>query len=117
MDAYAVKHSPQIRMNYTASNEHVPYAERNKRTIKERIYATYHHLPYNHLPHSVIKYLSKNDTSPRKLDYTKHGVYPFGEYVLGDDEPAPSNTQDARALDCIYLHPTSNMQGVMNYSA
>eukprot|EP00957_Ditylum_brightwellii_P040857 3092356-Ditylum_brightwellii.AAC.1 len=45
------------------------------------------------------------------LDYTKHGVYTFGEYVLGHDEPAPSNTQEARALDCIYLSPTSNMQG------
>eukprot|EP00957_Ditylum_brightwellii_P055683 4218958-Ditylum_brightwellii.AAC.1 len=45
------------------------------------------------------------------LDYTKHGVYTFGEYVLGHDEPTPSNTQEVRALDYIYICPTSNMLG------
>ena len=45
------------------------------------------------------------------LDYAKHGLYTFGEYVLGHNEPNPSNTEEARALDCIYLRPTSNMQG------
>ena len=34
-----------IRMNYTATNEHVPEAERNNRTIGEHIRATYHNLP------------------------------------------------------------------------
>jgi hypothetical protein len=35
-----------IEMNYATAGEHVPEAERNNRTIQERIRATYHNLPY-----------------------------------------------------------------------
>ena len=132
MTSFARKHSRQITMNYTSAKEHVPRAERNNRTIQERIRATYHRLPYDHLPRIMVKYLVSEAArklnffpakhgvskhySPRmilhqeNLDYAKHGLYTFGEYVLGHNEPTPLNTQKARALDCIYLRPTSNMQ-------
>ena len=35
-----------IKMDYTSSGEHVPEAERNNRTIGERMRAIYHNLPY-----------------------------------------------------------------------
>ena len=37
-------------MNYTNAQEHVPQAERNNRTIKERIRAALHRLPYKKIP-------------------------------------------------------------------
>jgi hypothetical protein len=40
-----VKDDLGVRMNFTNALDHVPEAERNKRTIKERIWAAYHQLP------------------------------------------------------------------------
>ena len=130
-DPMAIDH--HIRMNYTNPQEHVPEAERNNRVIKERVRATYHRLPYIHLPRIMVKYLvvepAKNLNffpakygiskyySPRmilhqqNLDFTKHCKYSFGLYVQGHDEPSPSNTNASRTLDCIYLRPVSSMQG------
>ena len=45
------------------------------------------------------------------LDYKRHCQFTFGEYVLGHDEPLHTNTNAPRALDCIYLRPSSNAQG------
>ena len=45
------------------------------------------------------------------IDYNKQCVVPFGTYVLAHDEPKPSNTPEARAIDAIYLRPLSNKQG------
>jgi hypothetical protein len=39
-----------IETNYATAGEHVPEAERNNRTIQERIRATYHNLPYAMIP-------------------------------------------------------------------
>jgi hypothetical protein len=41
-----VKDNLGVRMNFTNALEHVPEAERNNRTIKERVRAAYHRLPY-----------------------------------------------------------------------
>ena len=55
--------------------------------------------------------------SPRMLlhqeniDYNKHCAYSFGMYVQADQENDPTNTQQARAIDCIYLRFLSNKQG------
>ena len=45
------------------------------------------------------------------LDYKRYYEFTFGEYVLGYNEPLRINTNAPRSLDCIYLRPTSNMQG------
>jgi len=47
-----------VEMNYTTTDEHVPEAERNNRTIQERIHATYHHLPYAMIPKMMLRYLA-----------------------------------------------------------
>jgi hypothetical protein len=45
-------------MNFTNAQDHVPEAERNNRTIKERIRAAYHRLPYKAIPRIMINYLA-----------------------------------------------------------
>jgi hypothetical protein len=49
-----VKDDLDVTMNYTATDEHIPEAERNNRTIAERIRATYHNLPYKAMPIIII---------------------------------------------------------------
>ena len=131
MKTFAIEKDPPIRVNYASAQEHVPRAERNNRTIKERIRSTFHRLPYNNLPKIMVKYLvsesakklnffpSKNGISkyysPRmilhqeNLDYNKHCKFTFGEYVLGHNEPSPSNIIAPRAIDYTYLRPASNI--------
>jgi hypothetical protein len=43
-----VKDDLGVCMNFTNALDHVPEAERNNRTIKERVLVAYHRLPYNH---------------------------------------------------------------------
>jgi hypothetical protein len=45
------------------------------------------------------------------IDYAKHCAIPFGTYVQAAQENTPSNTQESRSLDCIYLRYLSNQQG------
>ncbi len=133
MDPYSAKQDPPISMNYASAQEHVPRAERNNRTIKERVRSTYHRLPYDHLPRIMVKYLVMESTKklnffPNKhgvskhysrrmilhqenLDYNRHCKFVFGEYVQAHDEPQNTNTNAPRSLDCIYLRPTDNIQG------
>jgi hypothetical protein len=110
-----------IQVNYAIPQEHVLEAELNNRVIKERIRATYHRLPYDHLPCIMVKVLVDDSTkklnffpatngisqyySPhmilhqQNLDYNKHCQYAFGTYVQARDEPDPSNTNAPRTLD------------------
>ena len=53
-----VRDDLDVVMNYTNANDHVPAAEQNNRTIKERIRAAYHRLPYKAIPHMMIHYLA-----------------------------------------------------------
>jgi hypothetical protein len=128
-----VEDSLDIEMNYTSKGEHVPEAERNNRTIGERIRATYHNLPYKAIPRIMLRYLSMVSThqlnlfpakggvsaylSPytimtgRNLDYDKHCQVPFGAYVQANQENDPTNTQAPRTIDAIYLRPMNNKQG------
>jgi hypothetical protein len=109
-----------ITMNYATANEHVPQAERNNRTIQERIRATYHNLPFAMIPKVMIRYLTitsteklnyfpaKGGISPyysphviltgRAIDYSKHCQIPFGAYVQANNESYPTNTNAPRAM-------------------
>ena len=122
-----------VRMNYTSTSEHVPQAERNNRTIGERIRAGYHNLPYKAIPKLMLerlamistaqlnwfpakggisKYLSPHTLVTRRpLDYDKHLQVPFGAYVQANNEPNPTNTNAPHMIDAIYLRPTPNKQG------
>jgi hypothetical protein len=128
-----VKDNLDVEMNYANAFDHVPEAERNNRTIKERVRAAYHRLPYKKLPRVMIRYLAMVQVnqlnyfpvkggissyySPRTilggtpLDYKKHCTIPFGAYVQANHESTPTNDNAARTIDCIYLRPCNNLQG------
>jgi hypothetical protein len=105
-----------VDMNLTNAQDHVPEAERNNRTIKERIRAAYYCLPYKAIPRILIRYLAMIQAhhlnlfpvkggvskyySPRmilnqtNLDYsTKHCVVPCGAYVQ-------ANHESTKGLEC-----------------
>ena len=119
-------------MNFANPGDHVPEAERNNRTIKERIRAAFHRLPYKAMPRVMIRYLSMECTSKlnifpakagispyysprillnqRTLDYKKECQVPFGAYVQAHNQPTYTNSNAPRTLDAIYLRPAQNMQ-------
>jgi hypothetical protein len=122
-----------VEMNYTTTGEHVPEAERNNRTLKERMHSTVHHrLPFNAMPKEMLGALvvlacqqlnffpaktgvSSYKNSPfaimtgKNLDYNQFKV-PFGQSVQASDEPLPYNIMEPRTLDCIVLGPSENIQ-------
>jgi len=122
-----------VQMNYTTTDEHVPEAERNNRTIQERYRSAYHNMPFKVIPKVMIKHLAmvscdqlnmfpaKGGVSPylsphviltgRAIDYEKHCKIPFGAYVQANNQSLPTNTNAPRTIDCIYLRPTNNKQG------
>ena len=129
----AVKDELGCTMNYYPAQEHVSEAERNIRTIGERIRALFHLLPYNKLPKVMLKHLTLLCTRqlnyfPAKggvsayfsphvimtgtdLDYAKHCQIPFGAYVQANEDKPPKNNNKPRTLDAIYLSPMTNKQG------
>jgi hypothetical protein len=79
-----VSDTMDIEMNYTSRGEHVPEAERNNRTIGERIRTAYHNLPYKTIPKIMLKYLSMVSTHQLNLFPAKGGVsaYLRGTWIL-----------------------------------
>jgi hypothetical protein len=130
-----VKDDLGVRMNFTNALDHAPEAEQNNRTIKERVQAACHRLPYKVLPRALIRYLVTTEVSqlnlfpakgrilpyysPRTilgmsvLDYEKHKhcAVPFGAYVQANHETNQTNSNAAWTIDAIYLRPATNMQG------
>ena len=128
-----VKDDLNVEMNFTNAQDHVPKAERNNWTIKERIRAAYHCLPYKAIPRIMIRYLAMNQAnqlnifpvkggvspyyspqmilSQSSLDYTKHCTVPFGAYVQANHETKKSNSNVTCTLDAIYLRLARNQQG------
>eukprot|EP00980_Cylindrotheca_fusiformis_P017734 scaffold5572_cov69-Cylindrotheca_fusiformis.AAC.1 len=51
-----------VEMNYANPGDHVPEAERNNRTIKERVRVGYYRLPYRKIPRVMIRYLAMVST-------------------------------------------------------
>jgi hypothetical protein len=63
-----------VKMNFTNAQDHVPEAEQNNRTIKERIRAAYHRLPYKAIPRIMINYLAMVQANQLNLFPAKGGV-------------------------------------------
>jgi hypothetical protein len=120
-------------LNVNAADEHVGEVERSIRTVKERVRATVHGLPYKRWPREMIKGVvgfavkSLNQfpaedgisdvNSPTTIvtglpppDYN-HIQLDFGEYVTIFEDNNPTNTNASRAVDAIALHLTGNAQG------
>lgn len=128
----AVADDLNVKMNYASTSEHVPEAERNNRTIKDRVRTTYHQLPYKRIPKLMIKKLVLSATkmlnilpakggissylSPytlvtrRVVDYDRELATSFGAYVQANQYNTPTNTNLPRTLDCVFLSPTSGKQ-------
>jgi hypothetical protein len=126
-----VKDDLGVCMNFTNALDHVPEAERNNRTIKERIRAAYRRLPYKALPRQLIQYLVQTQASqlnlfpakggislyysPRTilglptLDYVKHCTVPFGAYVQANHKTNQTNSNASQTIDAIYFRPVNSM--------
>jgi hypothetical protein len=72
-----VKDNLGVQMNFTNALDHVPKAERNNRTIKERVGAANHWLPYKALPRQLIWYLVTTQASTLNLFPAKGGISPY----------------------------------------
>ena len=127
-----VKDDLNINLHYTGADDHVPQAERNNRTIQERVRAMFHLLPFRAIPRLMIEYLvmecaSKLNYFPVKggvspyfsphlllggevLDYNKHLKYTFGQFVMANNDNHPKNNNKTRAVEAIYLRPPSKEQ-------
>jgi hypothetical protein len=115
----------------------VPEVERSIETIKERVRATVHGLPYTRLPILFIKHLivfvvqSLNrfpwqhgvsaEMSPDTLvtgspppDYRKLRI-DIGAYAQVFESPNPTNTPISRSLGAIALEPTGNADGSYHF--
>ena len=122
-----------ITMCYVARKQHVPEVERCIRTIKERVRALWHSLPYKTMPTVMIQYLVCRQVkwlntfppkggisayhSPRTImgaspiDCDTHCVFSFGSYVQATSIQEPSNAMDERTKDGIYLDAIDGPQG------
>ena len=122
-----------VDVHICATKAHVPEAERNIRTVKERNRATVAGLPYLYYPRALkvaivresARYLNilphpngvSEVFSPFALiegthaDYTKHCALSVGSYCEVHDEPDPSNTETVRTTSGIALYPTPELDG------
>jgi hypothetical protein len=110
-----------IEMNYTTTVDHVPEAERNNCTLKERIRAIYYHmLPYKAMiPKLMLSYLSTSSAAQLNFFPAKTGVSAyFSPHAIMtqrnldyNHHKVPYNTNAPCTMDCIYLGPSPNIQG------
>ncbi len=128
-----IKDELGVDMNYANAEDHVPEAERNNRTIKERVRALVNGLPFKIMPRAMIRKLAmlcvkqlnmfpaKGGVSPylspytimtgKAVDYQKELKVPFGTSVQVIKEHKPHNTMEPRTIDAICLGPANNKQG------
>jgi hypothetical protein len=114
-------------------HSHVGEVERSIRTIKERLRACVHGLPFKRVPkllltHMVTEAVRCLNLFPRRTGISRDlspislvtGVAPpdygamrieFGQYVQVFEDSDPTNTPRARSLGAIAMTPTSNAQG------
>ena len=121
-----------IDTNTALTDDHVPIIERHNRTLKERFRTIFQRMPYAAIPRVMTRHLAmrcteslnffpapngiSNYLSPhtilnrRKIAYKQHLQYEFGSYVQVNNRAEPTNTNNSRTLDAIYLRPTGTVQ-------
>ena len=66
--------------------------------------------------HGVLKYYSpRMIVCQGNVYYEKYLKFPFGTYVLASNYPKPTNKNEPRRLDCIYLQATDSAKGVHEF--
>jgi hypothetical protein len=126
-----------IRLNVVAADGHVGEIERSIRTIKERLRAGVHGLPYRRLPVVMICHMVSDvarclnqfpgpngisrTLSPATLvtgccrpNFNSMRIE-FGAYAQVFDDHEPTNTPEARSMGAIALTPTGNSQGAYHF--
>ena len=114
----AVKDDLDVTMVYTATGNHVSEAERNNRTLKERIRATYHHLPYKTMPRLMLVHLAitccqqLNVFQPRMVSQVISALmlYLRASLWIMSDSRFPLDLLSRRATT--QIHTTPMLQGL-----
>ena len=123
----------KIDFNFLAPDEHVGDIEGSNRVIGESYRCEYHRSPYRLFPRQMIrglmsrcafsldlfvkkggcsKYFSPYNILKRgSIDYNKHLLHSFGEYVIASHENKPKNNPKPRGIDAIYIRPAKALQG------
>ena len=121
----AVTDTLECRMNYMNAQDHEQRIERNNRTIKNQTRVGLHRATYKAIPKVMIKelvigstekfnfFVAKNGVSDqfspetivtgRTLNYKKHCLYEFGEYVQAHTYNEPRNDTCAREHATLYI--------------
>ena len=78
----SVQDDLDIEITSVPQGDHVPKAERNNRTIGERIHAAFHRLPYQMIPKVMMRALAKVAT--RQLNFLSGAAsqYKRGRFVV-----------------------------------
>ena len=113
-----------VEMKYASAGEHTPEAERNIRTIKERVRAAFQRLPYKTIPRIMIRYLVMLCTdqlnyfpakggvssyySPRMIISQRNLNYDRDSFVQVNENT--TNTPKPRMRDAIYLRKEPDSQ-------
>ena len=127
----------RIGMHICAPGAHVPEAERNIRTVKERNRSTVAGLPYKYYPRILkvaivcesARYLNmfpqkdgvSEVFSPSALvdgqhtDYDLHCKITVGHYAEVHDEPETTNTETVRTTSGIALGPAPELDGTWEF--
>ncbi|KAI2502074.1 Reverse transcriptase (RNA-dependent DNA polymerase) [Fragilaria crotonensis] len=122
-----------VRVDIVPADSHVGEVERSIRTVKERLRACVHGLPFTRLPKIMIEHMVVDVVRCLNMFPAPHGIseslsplslvtgvpppdynhlrLEFGSYVQLFDNHEPSNTIRARTLGAIALTPTGNAQG------
>ena len=122
-----------VLSNIVAADDHVGQVERSIRTIKERVRALVHGLPYRRYPSLLVREIVAHAVrtlnqlpsrkgvsttmSPRKIvtglpdpDFNNMRIE-FGHYAQIFEERRRTNTTAPRTIGAIALNPTGNTQG------
>ena len=124
-------------VNIVPADSHVGEIERSVRTVKERLRACVHGLPFKRLPRLLIVHMVADAIRCLNMFPAPHGVsrtlspativtgvpsvdyhalrLEFGTYVQLFEDSDPTNTIRARTLGAIALTPTGNLQGDYNF--
>jgi hypothetical protein len=126
-----------IALDIVAADSHVGEVERSIRTIKERLRACAHGLPFKRLPKLMIAHMVADVVRCLNQFPRKHGIsdslspaciltgapnpdfnhmqLEFGSYVQIFEDNDPSNTLRSRSLGAIALTPSGNATGDYNF--
>ena len=123
----------RIKINLALPDAHVPEAERNIRTVKNRIRVAYNRQVNKAIPHAITIGLVKSvvrsinmfpaDNGISKIfspfeivknqgvDYKKISAAEFGQYVQAYNDPVTTRTNEPRTIAGIFIGPLDNIQG------